>query len=409
MGSIKRSILTGTTAAALVASAMGCSNGGDPNSAAGTSSDSITIGSMAPLTNPTVHTPGNKDAMEAAVAAINDAGGVNGRKLVLEFCDTNYDANQELNCTRQLIRRKVSAIIDPNILADPSGKQYEAAAAAKVPVIGSAGLSPAELNSPVVFPLSSGVPGWVYGEVASLVAAGIDKIAILGDTNPASMFFTSLLKDALESAGIEPVATITADAASDPTLATAAAQAASSGADGIAFAPGPQNVPKLIAGLEQAGYQGKISSLTPIFQQPIIDALGSSGDGIMLTSTVAFLGDTQNPGIKQFLADMDKYQPDTDLDENAVIAWSAVKLFAEVAGTLDEYDSAAILDAFSQLKQPIDLGTVGPYSVSGKLGSVPGFERIVNPFVQGGVLEGGEIHPNGKGFVNPFTALANAK
>ena len=139
---------------------------------------------MDSLNNPTYAAPETQAGLNAAIQDVNSHGGVNGHSLKLDFCNTNYEANWEYSCTLQLISNHVVALVAPSILADQTGREYTAMAAAKIAEIGSQGLSVAELTSPIAFPLSSGLPGWFYGAVASLVAKGDTKIAILQDTNP---------------------------------------------------------------------------------------------------------------------------------------------------------------------------------------------------------------------------------
>ncbi|WP_375476569.1 ABC transporter substrate-binding protein [uncultured Jatrophihabitans sp.] len=373
--------------------------GGGGTPAAGST---ITIGSFASLSNPVYSTPQLKAGLTAAIGSINASGGVAGHKLALDFCDSNYDANKELSCTRSLIAQKVSAFVSPSVLADPSGKEYAAMAAAKIADVGGQGLSPAELNSPVAFPISSGIPGWVFGAAKHLIDEGVKKIAIVDDTNPGSQFFGGLVAQALKAYGVTPVSTITADPTADPTLTTAAGKVVSSGAEGIVLCPAPATVPKFVGALTQSGYKGKISSITALFAPAILKALGSAANGILLTSQVAFVTDTANAGVAKFLADMKKYQPSAVIDETTLIAWSAATLFAKVAATAKSTDAAGILAAFTGLSTPVDVGTVAPYAVAGKTSPVKGFSRIFNPTVQDGTVDNGEVKSDGKGFQPAF-------
>jgi ABC-type branched-subunit amino acid transport system substrate-binding protein len=360
------------------------------------------VGSFASLSNPIYSTPQLKAGLEAAISSVNAAGGVKGHPLKLDFCDSNYDVNLEESCTRSLIADKVSAFVSPSVLADSSGQEYVSMAAAKTADIGGEGLSPAELNSPVAFPISSGIPGWVFGATKNLIDAGAKKIAVLDDTNPGSQFFGSLVAQALKAYGRQATTTVVADATSDPTFATAAGKLQSSGADGVVICPAPQNIPKIVAAIDQSGYTGKISSITALFAPAILKALGSAANGILLTSQVAFVTDTSNSGITSFLADMQKYQPKAVIDETTLISWAAVKLFAQIAATATSFDAAGILAAASSFVGPADVGVAGPYSVSGKTSPLTGFARIFNATVQNGTVENGQVKADGKGFVPAF-------
>jgi ABC-type branched-subunit amino acid transport system substrate-binding protein len=373
---------------------------GGGSSASGTP---ILIGSEASITSSVYSSPQARDGILAAVASINAAGGVGGRPLKLDFCDTAYTVNGELSCTRKLIADKVAALIAPNILADTSGAEYTMVANAKIPVIGTEGLSPAELSSPVVFPLSSGIPGWVYGAVANLVSAGSTKISVISDTNPASQFFGMLTQSALKLAGLNAVNVVTADFTADPTGATAAAKAISNGTNGIVISDAPQTIPKMLTSLKGAGYSGKIASFTALFAPALIKAAGAEADGVLLTSQLALVSDTSNPGIVKFLADMKTYESSSVVDETTEFSWAATELFAKVAGAAKATDAGSVLAALNGLSSPVDIQVAAPFSVVGKTSPLSSFPRIVNPTVQDGVLKNGVLTPNGKGFTNPFT------
>ncbi len=405
VGAVAAIALAGCSSSGSGSKSTGSSGGGSTggtSSAGGASGSPITVGSFASLSNPIYSTPQLKAGLEAAISSVNAAGGVKGHALKLNFCDSNYDANKELSCTRSLIQDKVSAFVSPSVLADPAGKEYPLMAAAKTADIGGQGLSPAELNSPVAFPISSGIPGWVYGATKNLIDSGAKKIAILDDTNPGSQFFGGLVTQALKAYGAKAATTVVADSSADPTFSTAAGKLKSSGADGVVICPAPQNVPKIIGAIRQSGYTGKISSITALFAPAIIKALGSAANGILLTSQVAFVTDTSNSGVAAFLADIKKYQPKAVIDETTLIAWGAVKLFAKIAATASSFDSSGILAAASKFAGPADIGVAGPYAVAGKTSPVPSFARIFNPTVQNGTVENGEVKADGKGFVAAF-------
>ncbi len=385
-----------------------------PTSAASSASSSapdkspITVGSMASLTNPKYSTPQVRDGIQAAIDDINAAGGVGGHPLKLDFCDTAFDPNKELSCARKLIADKVDVFVNPAVLADASGAEYKAIQAAGIPVVGTEGQSPAELNTPVVFPLSSGIPGWVYGSVDALLQAGSKKISLFLAAGPTGQFLGSLADGALKSAGLTAVRTVNEDATADPTFDATAAKVIGGGVDGVVLLISPVNMPAAVTALKNAGYTGKISSITALFAPAILKALGTKADGILLASQLAFQTDTSNTGIAKFNSDMKQYVPDAVVDETTLFSWSATQLLAKVAGPANAATAADILAAFTGLTSPVDIGTAAPYSTN-NASPLSDYPRILNPTAQYGVIQGGALTPDGKGFQNPFTDLAQAK
>lgn len=366
----------------------------------------ILLGSMASLTNPAYSTPQVRDGIQAAIDSINAAGGVGGHPLKLDFCDTAFSVNGELTCTRKLIADKVDAFINPAVLADPSGAEYKLITAANIPVIGTEGQSPSELNTPVVFPLSSGIPGWFYGAVDALVQAGSKKISLFVAAGGTGQFLGGLATDALKSAGLTPATTVVENPAADPTFDSAAAKAIAGGVDGIVLGVSQADIPAIVSALRNAGYSGKISSITALFGPAALQALGSKADGILLASQLAFVSDTSNQGIASFLADMKKYVPKATVDETTEFSWSATQLFAKVAIQGKAYTSADLLSAMNSLSAPVDIGTAAPYTTTGTSPLASTYPRILNPTVQFGVIKGGQLVSSGGGFENPFTQLS---
>ena len=377
-------------------------------SGTGASGTPITIGAAIPIQSSVYNQPDAETGLDAAVSSINAAGGVNGHPLKVDFCDTQYSVNGELACARKMVSDKVSAVVNPFFLADQSGAEVKLLASAGIPIFGSQGLSPAELNSTDVFPLSSGLPGWAYGAAAQMLQAGATKITVLIDTNPASAFSASLVVAAIQSAG-KSATTVVGDPNSDPTFAAAAAKATKGGVNGVILTPGPQNIPKMIGALKQSGYTGKIGSLTVIMPPVVVKALGSAAEGILLDSQVALTSDSSSTGVQAYNADMAKYGKGISTD-SSLFTWSAVELFAKAIAGATSFDAASITKALNSVSTPIDIGTVAPWKSTGVTSPLPTFSRILNPTVSFGIVKNGVAVPAGSGgFVNPFTILTGLK
>jgi len=411
MTMFRRRITTAVgTVAVLGVVLTGCSD--SKSAAPTTSSDStatgtpILIGTEMPLTGQLVVQPELKAGMEAAVSAINAAGGIHGHPLKLQVCDTKFETNTELSCMRSLIAAKVSAIVGGTIAADVSGREFELASKAGIPFIGSAGDVPAEFTTPGVFPLSSGSPGWVYGGTKNLTAKGATKIGLLALNNAVGNYDVTLANAALASQGIKPTSTALADPQADPTFASAAAKAAANGVDGIFLMLAPPLMPKALTALKNAGYNGMTATLSALASPAIIKAAGAAAEGMLVTAQAAFPSDTHNPGITALLADMKKYQPNSDVLEITIQGWSAVKLVEKVLSAIPGTDAPTatqILTAFNGITTPIQLDTIGPFGPPPAKPYAPGFDRMYSPTVQNGHIKDGILQPDGKGFLNAFT------
>ncbi|MCW2967306.1 MAG: hypothetical protein JWM71_1078 [Solirubrobacteraceae bacterium] len=358
----RRAALGALAAVSLLAAGCG-DDDSDTGSAAGStakSGETIVVGGAAPLNNPQLSDPQRRAGIEAAISKINEDGGIGGRQVRLEWCDTNYNANGELACARKLAAAKVSAVLAPAFLADPTGRAYTELERAKIPVIGDQGLTPAGLNSPISFPMSSGLPGWAFGAVDALVKEGSKKISIFVDPNPSSQFGGQLSAAALGTAKMKPVATVTGDPSSDPSLSSAASKAIRGGVDGVVITLAPPTLPKAVAALRQAGYKGKIATLTALAPDEILAALGDAGEGMLLSSQIALVTDTANEGVSRFLADMKQFQPKAKVDERAEIGWGAMQLFAAATKDLKDFSGTTVTEAMNNLATPVEIGITAP-------------------------------------------------
>jgi branched-chain amino acid transport system substrate-binding protein len=403
----KKYLLGVTTAVSALALVTACgssgTSGGTVDSAA--SSSTITIGGTGSIASSVLSQPERKGAEEAAISVINAAGGVDGHKLKLDWCDTQNDANGEFTCMRQLTDDKVAAIVAPGLIVDQSARGLKYAAAMGIPIVGGQGLTPAEFTTPGVFPLASGIPGWSYGQVAALKEAGCKHIALFGDLEAGSMYILGFTEQALKAAGITPVRYVQTDQNADPTFSEGAAKTIAGGVDCVIFDTSPTYGAKAVQALRTAGFNGPIASITGVFTQPIITSLGADANNLYLSSQMALNTDTSDPGVQAFLTAMKKYAPAADTNETAMTAWTAVQLFADVARSIKgTVDSKSVLDALNNLTTPINLQTAGPYQVKGVVSPLSAYPRIYNPEVALGVVKNGKLLPFGKGgFVNPFT------
>ncbi len=50
-------------------------------------------------------------AIRAAIKAVDDAGGINGRKVTVVSCNDQADPNQAATCARQAVSDKVAAVV----------------------------------------------------------------------------------------------------------------------------------------------------------------------------------------------------------------------------------------------------------------------------------------------------------
>jgi branched-chain amino acid transport system substrate-binding protein len=310
--------------------------------------------------NPGLALPEMFSAAQAAVDSINASGGVNGHPLQLIQCDNNLDPNKEVACLNEAVSENVSAIVGSSLVLTDSYPMLEKA---KIPLIGEQGIVPGEFTSPISFPFGSEY-GWFVGAAAMAKADGITSGSVATLANVSAAFSTKLLTEAMASNGIKVTGTV--DIPLDQTDQSAAAGALTKGNPPAVFLDGtPSTSAPIIQAMKQLGYTGKIYCNTAVCSPATVKALGSSAEGMRLASTAAAVTDTSNPEVKKFLADMSKYSPSAELDENAEISWSAVELYAEVMAHQTDFSGANVIATFEKVTSPVQAGVMGDFVGSG--------------------------------------------
>jgi ABC-type branched-subunit amino acid transport system substrate-binding protein len=400
----------GVAALTAVACSSSATTTGAGSTAPGTSSSpTITVGGMAPLTSQLLTQPEIEAGIVAAMDALNAQGGIDGHQVKLDYCDTQYTNSGEIACMDQMISDKVSAVIAPSAGASASVTPFALAQAADLASIGGIGQIPPELTTPGVFPLAGSDPGWVYGAMSDLVKGGARRIAVLGNLTGNYEAARAYAVAALKVAGLTPPVVSEGDPSADPTFSAAAAKAVQGNPDGMYLALSPTNVPIAVRALRAAGYTGPIAATAPAVTPPIIKALGSEGNGIELAGNVAFPSETSNPAVAAYLADMAKYQPNGTVDQLSETAWAGMMLFAQAMKGQTNFSASNVLSVMNNLSTPINLGVTAPYKVKGAVSPIVGFPNIHNPTITLGVLQNGVIkQAAGPAFVNPVIVLEAA-
>ncbi len=98
---MKKRVLSAVLAAAMACGLLaGCGNGGAKSSSGG---DTFKIGGIGPVTGAAaIYGSAVRNAEQIAVDEINEAGGVNGYKLELQFEDDEHDAEKSVNAYNSL-------------------------------------------------------------------------------------------------------------------------------------------------------------------------------------------------------------------------------------------------------------------------------------------------------------------
>jgi branched-chain amino acid transport system substrate-binding protein len=393
-----RHALVPVAVVALAASLTACR--GQEQSADPTDTGPIKIMQIGTFESPNLSLKDAKAGLDAHVQSINDAGGINGRKIEVEFCNDAYNANTGAACARQAISDGVVAVVGPASSQAPAALPILEAAG--IPWLGGAGSGgPIEGQSPVSYPITGGTQAMQVGMGRLLANKGAKNVAVIVADAAAAYAAADDIANGAAAGGAESYRILAPLGA--PDFSAVASSALAKNPDAVAVASTASDAPRIIRAVRQAGFTGNISTLANIFKPADQKALGELADKVFVTSSAVPVSNTAVPQVKQFLDDMAKYHPEAVTDNGSLGTWSAVTFFVEIVKRIEGPVTAkAITDLLSNLDKPIVLGTVPDYAgipatpVVANYPRVPTFKVYVSEAKDGTLVQDGDaIDPLG--------------
>ncbi|MFJ3212623.1 ABC transporter substrate-binding protein [Streptomyces flaveolus] len=332
---------------ALVTSGLLLAACGTNDAGAGSSSGAITIMQIAPYHSQTTSLPMMKTSIQAAVDEINDAGGINGRKLRLETCNEEQNPNVALRCAQTAVQERAAAVVGG--LTSVGSTMLPLLEKAKIPYIGPDAITPYDGKSPASFLFDAGVPGYAAMPAVAKTALGATKVAAIHNESPAAPTNQDFFEMGAELAGVQILDNIVVplDAVD---LTQYVSRAESDGAEAIVSSMSPDINLKLWKALQASGSSLRTVMSTGSVSPSLISQAGVAAEGTYLVQGTPVADDTNEWG-KQYLAAMAKYEPDEKvLSGVGLRAYWAAHLFADVAKTIKgEVNSQSVWDAFNKV------------------------------------------------------------
>jgi ABC-type branched-subunit amino acid transport system substrate-binding protein len=305
--------------------------------------------------------PESLSASQAAVIAINKAGGVAGHQLQIVSCDSQNLPADEVTCAEKMASSNLVAMA--NTFSFLSGSTVAAILEkAAIPMVYPLilGATPSEENSPLLIRTlgtqnASGQPDSLTfppRQVAAFAKAShLDGVYALVDNIPAALAIenqsSGALKQTLSSAGL----TYSGFAAIPPASSDYSSfvnEVEQSGAHVMQLISGGAAQDQIIESAYQTGFKGDVFLGGPLLPSEL-KTLGTVADNhVYSISPVPLPTETSIPGVQRFNQDMDAahaagvaHTSATDKDLFSLEAWVQVQIIADVISKMTGPPNAA--------------------------------------------------------------------
>jgi branched-chain amino acid transport system substrate-binding protein len=387
-----RHVFVPLTVVALAAGLTACR--GEDKAPAATDSGPIKIMQIGTFESPNLSLTDAKAGLDAHVQSINAAGGINGRKIEVQFCNDAFNANTGAACARTAVSDGVVAVVGAASSQAPA--ELPVLEAAGIPWLAGAGSGgPIEGTSAMSYPITGGTQSMQVGMGRLLVNKGAKNVAVIVADAAAAYAAADDIASGAKAGGAESYRILAPLGA--PDFSAVASSALAKTPDAVAVASTATDAPRIIKAVRQAGFKGNISTLANIFKPADQKALGDLANNVFVTSSAVPVSSTSVPQVQQFLADMSKYHPEAVTDNGSLGTWTAVTFFVEIVKRLDgQVSASAITGLLNKLDKPIVLGTVPDYAgipnppVAVKYPRVPTFKVYVSEATGGTLKQDGD-------------------
>jgi ABC-type branched-subunit amino acid transport system substrate-binding protein len=369
----------------------------------------VKIMTMTPVTassGTAIISPETAQSAEATTHWINEHGGIGGRPLDDIVCNEQSDPNQAAACARQAVADHVIAMV--GTYSQYSNEIYPIIQPAGIVNLGEITVTNADFSSPISYPIAPGptvLPGVgeLTGEQKQCTKPGLVQIQ-----NTAAAIVQAGIEGGAKEFGAKPAYSITLPAnATD--FSAQAAQAAHSGNCLMLFDV-PGNALAFIPAFRSVAPTTQIIASNNAITAEVAKKLGATLNGTLVPD---YFPPYDSPALAQYRSIMAQYPikyQGSDLSyTNAINAYAAVRVFAEVASKLKTITPQTFAKALGSDKAVNTFGLTPTlnFTPSGQW-VVPPLKRIFNRNMVFEKIENGKFVQIDGGFHNLSVSGAKA-
>jgi branched-chain amino acid transport system substrate-binding protein len=315
----------------------GCNSGGSSGSdatggaaAQGVTADTITIGTSLGQTGPvTVAAAGVKAGLDAGVKKVNDAGGINGRKVKLVVLDDGFDAARSVANIRRLgDQEKVFAVVSPMGSAQLPGS-WGYVKTKGIPVVGP--ILPPDPKMESVFLLQTGHTDQIRVAVDFMAKNGVKKVGVIAQANELGQ---SIIDGVEKQAPIDDIA-VAPTQMLEPTavdVSSAVLNMKNAGADAVVFGANNTQAALVMKEAKKLNWSPQWygdSSTMSTGGPGVVGAAGDSAVNVYGTTSFELPGG-DSAAAKEFAAAVSEVDASQTSSGYAVMAYAAMEVFAQI-------------------------------------------------------------------------------
>ena len=283
-----------------------------------------------------------KNGVELAVKEINAAGGILGRKIVLENADTQSNPAIAKALTTKAIDNEVYVVMGPVFSGSINVSMAETRRAEVPNFTGGEAANITQQGNPYVyrttFSQATGMP-----KISNYIATGmkeksVEVVFVNNDFGKGGR--DSIVKE-LGARGIKVAADISTDAG-QVDFSSAVLRAKQANADALFAYLNEEESARLLRELRKQGYDKPIVGETTIMGQKVIELAGDAANGVK--GHVGLTIDAPNPLIRQFA---EKYEKEfrSKSDHNGIKGYTGMYVVKAVTEKMGKFDRKGFAQA----------------------------------------------------------------
>ena len=273
-----------------------------PLLAQGVTADTILIGQSAALSGPAEQLGKEmKAGADAYFTVVNQAGGVNGRKIKLISVDDGYEPDKAAANTKKLITEDKVLALFGYVGTPTSNAALPIFTAAKVPFIGAftGAESFREPFNRYIFNVRASYFDETEQIVAHLVQQGITKIAVFYQDDAYGKAGLAGVERAMKKRKLEIAGTGTVER-NTTNVAAAVSKLAKSGTNAIIMISAYKSCAAFIRGVKLAGGFQQFWNVSFVGSKALSSELGDEGIGVHISQVVPFPWSDVNPIVRDY-------------------------------------------------------------------------------------------------------------